>query len=146
MSVVTGLCHSSNLKSMIVIPFRAYLVLDPQSFMAIKIKTRQPTINPRSGIRPARDLQRITTVPMWSWSSDQRSFTHVIGAVTRVSLMKWTWSPRKLADQAQDRLWKVSYFSNLNTTCFSILCRLMRQPQRKWQCDSPASISSVSSC
>ena len=56
------------------------------------LTSRDPTANhqPRSGIRPARDLQRNTTVHMWSRSSDQRSLSLVIGAVARVSLTKWT--------------------------------------------------------
>ena len=88
MNVDTGLCHCSNWQSKI--PFRVYLVLDPQAFvhfvrliLAIAPMTR------------VSDDHGITTVP--TWSSDQRSLTLVIMAV---AIVTW-WSGQKLVVQAQ---------------------------------------------
>ena len=67
------------------------------------------------------DLQRNITVHTWSRSSDQRSLSLVIGAVAIVSLMKWIWSPRKLADQAQKTL-KGIYFFISTTNLATCVC------------------------
>ena len=67
-------------------------------------QTRRP---PSTVIRPAYDLQRIATVP--SWSSDQRSFNHVMEAV---SLTKWTWTSTEARESSKQTL-NVSNFSNL---------------------------------
>ena len=54
----------------------------------------------------------------------------------RVSLTKWTWSPRKLADQAHDRLRKVSYSSNLFCILRENIERVLNRLKERRMCAS----------